>query len=80
MRYPLLIGNIAGYLVACAFYGQLLPVLTAPAIVGALIGGVVAVVGGLIISDFSADGDRSMTKEEWKKKHREERMRKGSDS
>lgn len=45
MSKNLLIGNIVGYLVACMLYGQLLPVLTAPAIIGAFIGGVLGIIG-----------------------------------
>ena len=41
----LLIGNVAGYLVAYLLYGQLLPLLSGPAITGALIGGAVGLFG-----------------------------------
>ena len=66
MNNPLLIGNVAGYLVACVMYGQLLPVLTAPAIIGALVGGVIAVIVLPIIAGASSDtyvNDRHMPTE-----------------
>ncbi len=78
----LLVGNIAGYLVACLIYGQLLPVLTAPAIIGALVGGAVTVVGVVVL--VGAEGGPvskgSSAKERWKEQHRLERMNRRTDS
>jgi hypothetical protein len=42
MKRIVLIGNILGYIIACLLYGQLLPVLSVPSIIGIFSGGAIA--------------------------------------
>ena len=56
---PLLIGNIAGYLVVCMLYGKQLPLLSAPSIIGIIIGGVIAVVVFPMLQATTSENDNS---------------------
>ena len=64
MKRIVLIGNIVGYVIACLIYGQLLPVLSGPALVGVFAGGAIAFIPVLISGLGGLGSTRPASKEE----------------